>query len=357
MAGRKRSGRKSAKLRDMTWLPIKESRFATTALTRLRTEKSTTLPRMVYLYGVSGSGKTHLLRAFLKEIAEEQPESRNIFLTASTLVENVQQAISQNRMDDLREDYRSCDYFICEDLSGFRRHKSIQKTVVEMIDEILAQGGRVVLTATTTPSDVGSLIPRLRNRCHAACLAELSLPGPKSREKLIGHLAQQNQLPITDEAIRLLAKKVIATPRELMAIVHQLEISLNLHKNRMIDSHLLKQFLAREEPTVQVQLSELTRTVAKHYGLSVAKLRDSSRQRLQVTARQCAMFLARKLSKKPFTEIAHYFGKKNHSTVVHACRQITSRIHNDADIRHDLKSICSRLGVSHGSVVENLSVP
>jgi chromosomal replication initiator protein len=352
MAGSRRPSKIAAVQGDAPWLPLEENRFAATALSRLQSKKSSPVPQSVYLYGPAGVGKTLLLRTFLKEILTEDPSLHCVNLTATTLVENIHRAIDHSTMDELREDYTHCDYFLCEDLHGIRRHRRAQDFLTAILDEILATGGRVIFTALTTPSDLGSLLPRLRNRCHACTTAQLTQPGFPSRIKIIAHYAQHRQFAISEEAIHILAKGLPGSPRELIAAVHQLEMRSRVKSQSLTDIDLVRQFLAGEEPARRVSVSEITRIVAKHFVFSVAKLRASSRQRTQVTARQCAMFLSRKLSGKPFTYIAKYFGKKNHSTVVYACQQISSKLQTDSILRNDLKTICTRLGISPQSIVE-----
>lgn len=336
-------------------LPLPENEYAIAALSRLRDPEPPVLPPIVYLHGPPGVGKSMLLRSFKNELLAHNDRTKIDHVSAATFVEMTLEAIDRNLLDDLYTDFRVCDYFFCEDLAAVRSHKHVQRVLATVLDDVVAHAGRVVLTAAAPPGDVGGLVPRLLNRCRSATLAELAFPGVESRQKLITHFAAHRQLAITDEAVRVLAAELPASPRELAATVGRLELLLKGRKENVVRVPLIERLLAGEVAAPKIPLSTIARTVARHYGVTMAKLRDPSRRRSHVAARQCAMFLARRLSGKTYAQIAGYFGRKNHSTVVHACRRFRASLVSDVVLNDDLHHICIQLGVGHHTLVENLS--
>lgn len=350
----------AARSQEPPFLPIDENRLAISALTRLWEENPTaTVPSFVYLYGPSGSGKTGLIRWFLTETSRKnQPlppteQMRAVHLTAAMLVENFDRAVDCSTLEELRDDYSSCDLFICEDLLPLVRYSRAQSFLVSIIDRLLAENGSVILSAISMPSEMGKLTAQFKNRCRSASCTEIANPGKESTLKLIANFTKDKGIILTTKATELLATFTTVSPRELLAIITQLKLLAQLAKTNTINEEIVQRYLASNEQRPRLTISHVARYVARHFGVSVKSLREPSRQQSRVLARQCAMFLSRKLSGKPLTEIAKYFGKKNHSTVIHACQRMAKQLINDTELRHDINCICSLLYVPYHLVISS----
>ena len=53
------------------------------------------------------------------------------------------------------------------------------------------------------------------------------------------------------------------------------------------------------------------------------------------------MFLCRELTDSSFPEIGRHFGGKDHTTIIHACKQITKAKENDVNLQATLESLKS----------------
>jgi chromosomal replication initiator protein len=73
---------------------------------------------------------------------------------------------------------------------------------------------------------------------------------------------------------------------------------------------------------VKLRVSDVRDHVAKYFRLSVEDLCGPRRTRDLVRPRQTAMYLARKLTGRSTPQIGKVFGNRDHTTVMHAVKQI-----------------------------------
>jgi chromosomal replication initiator protein len=93
----------------------------------------------------------------------------------------------------------------------------------------------------------------------------------------------------------------------------------------------------------EVALSKIAGTVADFFKLPAAELRSWGRPKRSMLPRQVAMLLARELSGQSGAQIARYFGRKNHTTVVHACRRTRSLLAGDPPLAREVERLRSTL--------------
>ena len=92
-----------------------------------------------------------------------------------------------------------------------------------------------------------------------------------------------------------------------------------------------------------VDLSEIKEAVCEYYNLDIKDIQTKSRKREVAQARQVAMYLARKYTKKSLSVIGSEIGNRDHATVLHACKTVENLIETDKTIRQSLDTIESKL--------------
>ena len=92
--------------------------------------------------------------------------------------------------------------------------------------------------------------------------------------------------------------------------------------------------------TITIEL--IQKEVSKFFKLDVKDLKSGQKQKRISQPRQIAMFLSRKYTTCSFPEIGSKFGGKNHSTVVHAVKNIKEKIKQDVNISDIVSQISER---------------
>ena len=317
----KQSANESRKRSTEPVVVVKENRVAHAALKRLANAHQDGSLGVVYLYGPSGVGKSHLLRQFVRDAQRHDPNLRLRNSTATAFVADLTKAQSRHRQSEFEAEYVALDLLILEDLAGIQGRMSAQRMLVVLMDELKRTGGRMIVTCTSLPGQLKNVIPRLVSRLRGGLCIPLELLDESSRHSFARHLAASRQIPLPPQAAQLLAQKGLTTPRELLAALINFDFGVR-RKQHQPGSRLEEASIGSHADGPDRSLGSIAKTVASFYGLPVSQLRSSARLKRSVLARQVAMLLSREFSRKSAAAIARFFGRNNHTTVVHACRRM-----------------------------------
>jgi chromosomal replication initiator protein len=89
----------------------------------------------------------------------------------------------------------------------------------------------------------------------------------------------------------------------------------------------------------QFTIEAIQSSVAKHFHIKIQDLKATTRARSIALPRQIAMYLIRKYTGLGFKEIGHFFGGKDHTTILHACNKIEKGLETDPSIREAVEAI------------------
>jgi chromosomal replication initiator protein len=326
-----------------SFLLLKENRFAYSAIQELKRSRTALLNQLVFLHGPSGVGKTLLALQFVREQQQARDQRKILRITGGQFAADFAEASQNKTIDRFSAKYREADLLVCEDLGELERRPESQKQITFIIDEILNSGGRLLITCKKMPGELKNMPPRLVNRCHGGLCVAISLPGLSSRESLIRHFAEIQQIPISRDVIQMLAKSSPNSPREILATVIQLETLAQL-KQTPIDRRFAQNYLDREVKRKRPALSRISRVVAGHFNVTVADLRSRSRSKGFLLPRQCAIYLSRRLTEESLQKIAEYYGRTHYSTVIHSCKGTIKRLSEEPALRQSISEIYQILG-------------
>lgn len=324
------------------FLVLPESQLAFAAATQLRSARSTRPLPPLTIYGAPGTGKSHLLAQVFADRRASGNPPQAIEVTAEEFADEWIEAVRGRRVVEMREMYLAHELLICEDLQGIRNAAAAQEALISLLDEMLAGGGRVVLTAYAPPQEIRGLTARLVGRCHGGVSVSIPLPGRVSRLKLLKHFAAPLQVPVGMDALESLAKAEGLSPRELRAQLQRL-VQAARQRRCAVDSALVHDLVAGEVPGEECRVADVAREVARQFGVTLRQLRSQSRGAASMLPRQAAMFLSREVTSAPCTEIGAYFSGRTHSTVVHACERFEQQLAEDVRLSAMTDAIRSSL--------------
>ncbi len=308
----------------------------------------------LFLHGRSGTGKSHLALGFAALAEEQYGQERVVYTTAIDFARQMAEAVQTQTIDRWRAHFRRAATIVVDDIHRLairrakreRQKQHAQEELLHILDFLLAQRHRVVVTASEPAADLSGLLPALQSRLLSGLTIPLSPPGPKTRLALIREWLDQRNLALSDTAMALLAEGLEGTAGELKGALAQIQMAAQA-EGRPLDAITIREYLIRRDTRHQSELAEITMAeiataTAKFFRLSVSALRSSSRQRGVVTARGVAVYMARRLTNKSFQQIGRYFGGRDHSTVMHAYRKIEKALPSDSALRQAVEYLCSK---------------
>ena len=184
--------------------------------------------------------------------------------------------------------------------------------------------------------------PACRVVCRCRCLA----PGVPARRVLLRRIADMYAVPLSDAAIDLLAAGPagIESDRLDRAAVEPCDraawVTRRAWQSPPSTSTTFVSFLQDQAHERQPTFRLIAGKTAKYFSVTTQQLRGPSQRSQVVRARGVAMLLARNLTGKSLELIGEYFGHRDHTTVLHACRKTEPLRHTDPAISQAMDELC-----------------
>ncbi|HEY2253886.1 MAG TPA: DnaA/Hda family protein [Planctomycetaceae bacterium] len=213
------------------FLVLPENRFAFEAVSTVGEEPY----RPIYLYGPSGTGKSHLARHAVRQFLSRRPQARVEHVTAAEFAAEFADASSRRAIPLFHAATREFDMFVIEDLHVLSRRRETQQQLLMLCDELASMGCQLVWTSRSSAGDMPNFMRKLVTRFRAGVTAQIRLPGRGSRARLLKHFAQSRQLALSGDAADLLGEGLAVSPRELWRPLGQIE-SISRQHRRPINS-------------------------------------------------------------------------------------------------------------------------
>lgn len=303
---------------------------------------------VLYVYGGSGRGKSHILNAIGYEALREDPNARVRLWSAEEFVNGFVTSLNQKTQADFRRRTRSnVDLFLFDDLGFLEKKMAAQEELASVIRELTRNGCRVVVTGDSLPTEMQDLHERLRSVISNGLMLDVKPMSEASRLLMAKSLVQRAGLRIDEDAAAYVAQTVQASASDVVAAMKRV-IAYGMTMAGAISLELVTAQLPQvykseaSRPTVEFIIA----SVAEHFRLSEQELLRGGRTKTLAFARQIAMYLARISSEYSYPDLARKFDKKDHTTVMHAVRSVESKLaKSDRQVAESVETLRRRLGI------------
>jgi len=181
---------------------------------------------------------------------------------------------------------------------------------------------------------------RLLTRFKWGLTAEMEKPDFSLRVSILHSKLQRDGLRFSDEVIEYIARHATENVRDLEGIV----VSLMAHSviyEKEVDLELTKRVVSNaikmQERQISVELIE--EEVCKYFDINPELIHSKSKKQEIAQARQIAMYLSRKFTDKSYSNIGDILGKRDHATVLHACKTVCNWIETDKKLKSCVQEI------------------
>jgi chromosomal replication initiator protein len=284
------------------------------------------------LYGPSGTGKSHLARGIAATWKSSFPQNRVAYTSTVDFARDLTDAFETHSIDDFRRKYRAVGLAVFEDIGELATKPAAQEELICTLDAIIHRGGQVVATASAAPQEIAGLSPALQSRLASGLSLPLAPPGRDTRLAILERWTELQDFEMADSILKLLAEGLAGTVPELLGAMLQLEVPAR-EAGRSIDARHVREYLSQRDEAVRPKMRDIAVATARHFSLRLSDLRGTSRRRPVVVARDVAVYLCRQLTRETLSRIGEYFGGRDHTTVLHACRKTEEHIEADPAIQ------------------------
>ncbi len=296
------------------------------------------------IFGGVGLGKTHLAHAIGVNIKDNYPEKTVLYISAEKFTQQYIESVKKNNRNDFIHFYQIIDVLIVDDIQLLSGKAGTQDVFFHIFNHLHQNGKQVILTSDKAPVDMQDIEQRLLSRFKWGLSAELHQPDFETRVSIIKNKLYRDGVEMPEEIIEFLANNIKTNIRELEGAIISLiahssfnkkDITIDLAK-AIVDNYV-------KNTKREVSIDYIQKVVSDYFQMDVETLQSKTRKRHIVQARQLAMFFAKKLTKASLASIGTQIGKRDHATVLHACKTVDNLSSTDKQFRKYVEDLGKKL--------------
>ena len=298
------------------------------------------------IFGGVGLGKTHLAHAIGVEIKEKYQDKTVLYIAAEKFTQQYIEAVKKNTRNDFIHFYQLLDVLIIDDVQFLSGKTGTQDVFFHIFNHLHQNGKQVILTSDKAPVDMQDIEQRLLSRFKWGLSAELQLPNYETRISILKNKLYRDGVEIEEDIIEYVAKNIKTNVRELEGAIISLIAQSSFNKAE-ITLDLAKEIIMKfvKNTKREVSIDYIQKVVSDYFQMDVETLQSKTRRRHIVQARQLAMYFAKKFTKASLASIGNQIGKRDHATVLHACKTVDNLSFTDKQFRKYVEDLNQKLSL------------
>ncbi len=299
----------------------------------------------LFIHGRPGLGKTHLMSAIAQQLMVMDPKVKVVFLTAEQFANEFIDAVRKGSLDVFRKAYRTADFMLIDDIQFLGGKERTQDEFFHTFSKLLNMQTQIVLTSDRPAHEIQTLEPRLVSRFESGLTVELDPPGLETRIAILRRKMELWNVELSNDVVYHIANLIKSNVRRLEGALTRVASFSFLSSEAMTIAKVddLLKDLVRDENSRLTTIDDVQRAVCSHYDLTLGDMTSKRRPASIAFPRQVAMFLCRQLTKHSLVEIGEAFGRRDHGTVIHACKKVKETSEDDPSVASAVEIIRTSL--------------
>ncbi len=298
----------------------------------------------LFIYGGVGLGKTHLIHAIGNKILEKAPQKKVIYLSTDVFTVEFVEAIQNNTVNDFSNYYKSMDTLIIDDIQFLIGKEKTQDYFFHIFNTLHQSGRQIILSSDKPPKELKGLNERLISRFQWGLTTDIQPPDFETRIAILKNKCDTFGIKLTPDILEYIANNIVSNIRELEGCLIKLLANASLN-GRKIDLDLARKTVKEisSSKKINISIDYITKIVCEHFEVDENKIREKTRKKEVVEARQMAMYLSKELTKSSLKTIGLHFGGRDHSTVLHAHKSVETEMGVNSKIKELVVSIKNKI--------------
>ncbi|PWH10704.1 chromosomal replication initiator protein DnaA [Bacteroidetes bacterium SCGC AAA795-G10] len=320
------------------------NRLARSAALAVATKPGGTSFNPLLIFGGVGLGKTHLAHAIGVEIKEKYQDRTVLYIAAEKFTQQYIEAVKKNTRNDFIHFYQLLDVLIIDDVQFLSGKTGTQDVFFHIFNHLHQNGKQVVITSDKAPVDMQDIEQRLLSRFKWGLSAELQLPNFETRISILKNKLYRDGVTINDDVVEYVAKNIKTNVRELEGAIISLIAQSSFNKveiTQELAQDIVMKFVKNTKR--EVSIDYIQKVVSEYFQMDIETLQSKTRRRHIVQARQLAMYFAKKFTKASLASIGSQIGKRDHATVLHACKTVDNLTFTDKQFRKYVEDLSQKL--------------
>jgi chromosomal replication initiator protein len=299
----------------------------------------------LFFWGGVGLGKTHLLHAIGNFVTKHNEGTKIAYISSEKFINEFILSIQNNKTHEFKQKYRSVDVLLIDDIHFLANKESTQEEFFHTFNSLHDAKKQIVLTSDKPPKDIHNIEERLVSRFEWGLVTDIQPPDLETRIAILKKKAALKNYFVPDDVIDFLAQNIPSNIRELEGSLNSVMFFADLNNESVtVDnaSRWLKD-LIRRSSRGQITIELIQQVTAESFGIPVSSLSGNKRTSEIALARQVAMYLSRDMTGTTLQQIGYAFNRKDHTTVIHACKKIEESLRKDSRIKSIVENLREKL--------------
>ncbi|MDX9738746.1 MAG: chromosomal replication initiator protein DnaA [Candidatus Dojkabacteria bacterium] len=295
----------------------------------------------VFFYGSTGVGKTHLMQAIGNEVIKKDPEKKVAYVSIEQFLNEMIESIRTKRNEDFRTKYREVDLLIIDDVQFVETYPKTQEELFHTFNSLYQSNKQIVLASDRPPKEIKNIADRLRSRFEGGMVADMQIPEYETRVAILKQILSEKKIVVADEYIELIAKNIESSVRELEGALNKVVTLMKLGEKPTYEEVARILQVDIESKRLRITPQRVIKSVSTIFDVPISDIKGSRRTAYVALTRQVVMYLLRKELDLPLERVAKEVNRKDHTTVIHAYKQISEKMEKDSRLAEKIES-CKR---------------
>ena len=302
----------------------------------------------LFIYGGAGLGKTHLMHAIAHFIQTEHPELKVLYVTSETFTNELIESIrngNNSAITKFRDTYRNIDVLLIDDIQFIIGKESTQEEFFHTFNELHIAKKQIIISSDRPPKEMETLEERIRSRFEWGLQADIGSPDYETRMAILHKKVEMDGFKIKDEILHYIAVNIKSNIRELEGALNKLIAYSNLEGKSITMEIAVKELQNIISPDKPLEITPqlIVEVVSEHFNITVDQIMSKNRSSDIAKPRQIAMYLCKQMTSQPLDSIGQLLGGRDHSTIIHGVKKITSEYETDDVLRNTIDTIKKKI--------------
>jgi len=298
------------------------------------------------LYSANGLGKTHLAHAIGIEVKNNFPDKTVLYVSCEQFTNQFIDAVKNSNQNDFIHFYQMIDVLIVDDIHSLANKPKTQDVFFHIFNQLHQNGKQIIITSDQPPVEMKGIEHRLLSRFKWGLSADLQVPDLETRIAILKKKMYNDGVQMPQNVIELIANTIDTNIREMEGAMISILAQSSMNKKEInidLANSVLQKFV-KSTPR-EITIEHIQKTVGEYFSIPIDKINSSTRKREIVQARQLAMYFSKTYTKHSLATIGTKLGKKDHATVLHACKTVKNLCDTDRDFRKHFDEIENMLKI------------
>ena len=296
------------------------------------------------IYGDSGLGKTHLMKAIEHEVRKKHPELKIIYTTGESFINELVKALEFKNTIKFHDKYRNADYLLVDDIQTIAGKDRMQEEFFHTFNDLYNAGKQIILTSDIAPSKISKLQDRILNRFSLGVQVDVTLPDFETRMAIVKRKAEILDLQLSDNIARIIAEKIKTNIRQLEGTVNKIKaLTTNTNESPSISmaQRVIKEIIIENHPA-EITVDRVLNEVAAAFDITADDIKSSNRHANISLARKISIYVLKDVKGMTYTEIGDALNK-NHSTMTIHYKDVEKLLKENSQLKETVDDIIKNL--------------